>query len=199
MSILDERLINKIRANTEKIGDDLREFPENTDGDYLKKRDKALRLGHIFNWTQSFFVGTALWAYLDTMDKKLLGWAESFYESYYKKVFETPMETMHDLGFLYSPYAVMLYGITNDEKYKKLALKTAVVLSAILEIERYKTDSKLQKYKRLLSEKLEEYVNYDENVMGILRGQNGRNVYTSFGDYYLIESRIKDKMSIKVW
>ena len=39
MSILDERLINKIRANTEKIGDDLREFPENTDGNYLKKRD----------------------------------------------------------------------------------------------------------------------------------------------------------------
>ena len=380
MSILDERLINKIRANTEKIGDDLREFPENTDGNYLKKRDKALKLGHIFNWTQSFFVGTALWAYLDTKDKKLLEWAESFYESYYKKVFETPMETMHDLGFLYSPYAVMLYGITNDEKYKKLALKAtdelakrynpkggyirawgrmdyktpeyvdgelaknhffceskglaiidcmmnlpllfwageatghafykriaeahadttlkyfiredysvrhayrfsedtgaalgeanycgysvgsywargaswaiygfaiaygytkkaeymdcamalldkfmteckgeiplwdfrlpadeeklpdtsaaAVVLSAILEIERYKTDSKLQKYKRLLIEKLEEYVNYDENVMGILRGQNGRNVYTSFGDYYLIESRIKDKMSIKVW
>lgn len=73
------------------------------------------------------------------------------------------------------------------------------MLSAILEIERYKMDSKLQKYKRLLIEKLEEYVNYDENVMGILRGQNGRNVYTSFGDYYLIESRIKDKMSIKVW
>ena len=35
MSVLDERLINKIKANTEKIGDDLREFPENTDGDYL--------------------------------------------------------------------------------------------------------------------------------------------------------------------
>ena len=103
----------------------MREFPENTDGNYLKKRDKALKLEHIFNWTQSFFVGTALLTYPDTKDKTLLEWAESFYESYYKKVFETPLETMHDLGFLYSPYAVMLYSITNDEKYKKLALKAA--------------------------------------------------------------------------
>lgn len=86
-----------------------------------------------------------------------------------------------------------------DEEKLPDTSAAAVVLSAILEIERYKTDSKLQKYKRLLIEKLEEYVNYDENVMGILRGQNGRNVYTSFGDYYLIESHIKDKMSIKVW
>lgn len=86
-----------------------------------------------------------------------------------------------------------------DEERLPDTSAAAVVLSAILEIERYKTDSKLQKYKRLLIEKLEEYVNYDENVMGILGGQNGRNVYTSFGDYYLIESHIKDKMSIKVW
>ena len=57
----------------------------------------------------------------------------------------------------------------------------------------------MQKYKKALCEKLEEYVNYDEEVMGILSGQNGRNVYTSFGDYYLIESRIKEKMRIKVW
>lgn len=57
----------------------------------------------------------------------------------------------------------------------------------------------MQKYKKALCEKSEEYVNYDEEVMGILSGQNGRNVYTSFGDYYLIESRIKEKMRIKVW
>ncbi len=36
------------------------------------------------------------------------------------------METMHDLGFLYSPYAVMLYSITKNDKYKELAIKAAM-------------------------------------------------------------------------
>ena len=385
---LDDRLLNKIRANIEKIGADLRDYTETESGDYLEKKDKAIKLGHIFNWMQSFFTGMSLWAYVDSGDKKFLEWAEQFYDEYYNKVFKTPMETMHDLGFLYSPYAVMLYSITKNDKYKELAIKAAdelakrynpkgkyirawgrmdyktpeyvdselakdhffteskglaiidcmmnlsllfwasevtghvyyrriaethadttikyfiredysvrhayrfseetgepegeanycgysigshwargtswaiygfavaynytghtkyldcsialldkfmsncgekmpvwdftlppmwefilpeneeklldtsaaaIVLCAILEIEKHKTNDRLKKYKKDLREGLEKYINYDENVMGILSRQDGRNVYSSFGDYYLIESCMKEKYDIKVW
>ena len=35
---------------------------------------------------------------------------------------------MHDLGFIYSPYAVMLYKITDDEKYKNIGIAAADAL-----------------------------------------------------------------------
>ncbi len=129
MGKIPEKLINKIIKNTEKIGNDLRDFPGTEDGNYLKDREKAIKIGHIFNWTQSFFVGMTLWAYEETKNEKLLEWAEQFKNEYYKKVFETPMETMHDAGFLYSPYAVMLYNITKNEEYKEIAIKAADALA----------------------------------------------------------------------
>jgi len=377
---MDERLIKKIKNNIRKIGNDLCDFPGSEEGNYLENKERAIRIGHIFNWTQSFFVGMALWAYIETEDKDFLNWAEQFMPEYRAKVFDTPMETMHDIGFLYSPYAVMLYNITGNEEYKKIALRAAdllamryepkggyirawgrmdyktpdyvdeelakdhffteskglaiidcmmnipllfwasevsghpfykriammhaditmkkfiredysvmhayrfseetgeaigeanycgfsngshwargtswaiygfaiaynytkkeeyldtamglldkfmvechgeipiwdfrlpeenekeldtsaaaVVLCGIIEIERHKTNSQLQKYKKLLREKLEPYIDYDENVMGILKEQNGRCLYTSFGDYYLIESYMKENCNLQVW
>ena len=380
MSLIPEKLLKKIENNIDKIGGDLREFPANTDGNYLNNRENALKIGHIFNWTQSFFTGMSLWAYADTKNEKFLKWAEQFKDNYRDKVFKTPMETMHDVGFLYSPYAVMLYSITKDEEYKEIALKAAdalamryepkgryirawgrmdykipeyvdselakdhfftesaglaivdcmmnipllfwaskvtghvfyrriaemhadttlkyfirndysvchayrfseetgeaiceanycgytcgshwargtgwaiygfaiaynytgkseymdtamalldkfmtecngkmpvwdfrlpsfeeqaldtsaaaVVLCGIIEIERHKTNERLKKYKALLKKLLEEYIHYDENVMGILKEQNGWHKYTSYGDYYLIESYMKEKSDITVW
>ena len=105
---MDERLIKKIKNNIIKIGNDLCDFPGCEEGNYLENKERAIRIGHIFNWTQSFFVGMALWAYIETEDKEFLDWAEQFMPEYRAKVFDTPMETMHDIGFLYSPYAVML-------------------------------------------------------------------------------------------
>ena len=350
------------------------------DGDYLKNKDSAIPIGHIFNWTQSFFVGMALWAYIDTKDRKFLDWAEQFKDKYRDKVFETPMETMHDLGFLYSPYAVMLYHITGNEEYKKIAVKAAdalamryeprggyirawgrmdyktpeyvdeelakdhffteskglaiidcmmnlpllfwaseetghpfyrriaimhadttlryfiredysvmhayrfseetgeplgeayycgyangshwargtswaiygfaiaygytykteymdaamklldkymiecdgkiplwdfrlptfaeknldtssaaITLCGILEIEKHKRDDKLKSYKNMLQIALKDYVNYDVNVMGILREQDGGHLYSSFGDYFLIESYMKEHSKVRVW
>ncbi len=126
---MDIRLINKIKNNISKIGSDLRDFPGVSNGDYLENKESAIEIGHIFNWTQSFFTGMALWAYIETKDKAFLDWAEQFKEKYRAKVFDTPMETMHDLGFLYSPYAVMLYNITGDEEYKNIAIKAADALA----------------------------------------------------------------------
>ena len=129
MAIIPQKLITKIENNMEKIGSDLREFKSSIDGNYLANREEAIKIGHIFNWTQSFFVGMALWSYLDTKNKKFLEWAESFKDSYKRKVFDTPLETMHDVGFLYSPFAVMLYNITGDEEYKEIGIKAADVLA----------------------------------------------------------------------
>lgn len=380
MSRIPEKLLKKIENNVEKIGADLRDFPGVEDGNYLKNKDRAIPIGHIFNWTQSFFVGMALWAYKDTGNKKLLNWAMQYKSAYSDKVFNTPMETMHDIGFLYSPYAVMLYNITGDDEFKQIGLKAAdalamryepkggyirawgrmdyktpdyvdeelakdhffteskglaivdcmmnlpilfwaskvtghpfykriammhadttmkyfvredysvmhayrfseetgepsgeanycgyangsywargaawaiygfaiaynytkkaeyldtsmkllqkfmseckgdipvwdfrlpddeeksidtsaaaVVLCGILEIEKHKTNKFLQKYKSVLRTALEKYINYDENVMGILKEQNGIHQYTSFGDYYMIESYMKENSDITVW
>ena len=126
---MDERLVKKIKNNIRKIGSDLCDFPGCEDGNYLKNKECAIGIGHIFNWTQSFFVGMALWAYIETEDKEFLDWAEQFMPEYRAKVFDTPMETMHDIGFLYSPYAVMLYSITGKEEYKNIAIKAADVLA----------------------------------------------------------------------
>ena len=52
-------------------------------------------------------------------------WLYSFYDEYRSKVFDTPMDTMHDLGFLYTPYAVAMYKLTGDPKMKEVGLKAA--------------------------------------------------------------------------
>ena len=380
MGRIPEKLIKKIENNIEKIGTELRAFPGDADGNYMKNKEKALPIGHIFSWTQSFFTGMALWAYADTHDVKFLDWTMQFKKSYSDKIELTPMETMHDLGFLYSPYAVMIYSITGNEEFKKMGIKAAdalamrfnpkgryirawgrmddvipeyvdaelakdhffteskglaivdcmmnlpllfwaskvtghpyykriaiehanttmnhfirndysvmhayrfseetgeaageanycgyscgsywargtawaiygfaiaynytkkteymdmsialldqfmrqcngkipvwdfrlpkseeqsvdtsaaaIVLCAIIEIEKHKTNPHLQGYKKELRKNLEEYINYDENVMGILREQNGRHTYTSFGDYYIIEAYMREASDIEVW
>ena len=81
MGRIPEKLIKKIEKNVEKIGADLRDFPGVEDGNYLKNKDTAIQIGHIFNWTQSFFVGMALWAYKDTGNEKLLDWALQYKEA----------------------------------------------------------------------------------------------------------------------
>lgn len=123
--MIRKQIENKIRQNISAIGDDLREFPGTCDGQYFQNRDNCLKLSHIFNWTQSFFTGMAYWAYVESKDQVFLDWMHRFKQEYYDKVFETPLETMHDLGFLYIPYAVALYKLTGDEEMKKIGVKAA--------------------------------------------------------------------------
>lgn len=119
------KLAEKIIRNTEEIGDNLAEYPEVSDGKYFADKDKGLGLYHIFNWTQSFYTGLAYWAYRVSGKDMLLKWLYSYYDQYYDKVFTNPMDTMHDLGFLYTPYAVALYKLTGDPNMKALGLKAA--------------------------------------------------------------------------
>ena len=68
-----------------------------------------------------------------------------------------------------------------------------------IEIEKHKTNKYLQKYKKVLRDALEKYIDYDEDVMGVLKEQNGAHYYSSYGDYYMIESYMKENSDITVW
>jgi unsaturated chondroitin disaccharide hydrolase len=123
------RIIEKVDRNISIIGDDLREFSD-VDGEYFgKHREDAIELSNINNWTQSFFTGMAFWNFRVNGNSNYLKWINSFYEEYYSKVFVTPLDTMHDLGFLYTPYAVSLYKLTGTQEMKEIGLKAADCLA----------------------------------------------------------------------
>ena len=123
--------IEKVKLNCQKIGKNLKEYPSQIDGKYFSPSNDSLRdLSHIYVWTTSFFTGEALLAYKDSKDKSLLSWSESFYERYREKVNENKINTMHDLGFLYTLYSTMLYRLTKQDKWKDLSIDGANVLAS---------------------------------------------------------------------
>lgn len=120
----------KAAANARVIGRDLREFPGQMDGNYFAPARDSLRpVEHIFCWTPSFFTGMAMLAAEQTGDFSLVRWVESLYESYRAKVFDTPQDTMHDLGFMYTLYSTMAYRLTGDARMKALSVRAAEVLA----------------------------------------------------------------------
>jgi len=122
---LVRQLSEKIKKNCREIGGNLREFSATTDGNYNFSSKEFIPISHIFSWIESFFTGMAYWSYRFDKDDEILKWLYSYYEQYRSKVFDTPLETMHDLGFLYSPYAVAMYKLTGDPKMKELGIKAA--------------------------------------------------------------------------
>ena len=122
---MKEKIIAKIKNNIAQMGSDLLEFRGKLDGCYFVNRDSCIPLKHIFCWTQSFFTGMGYWAYVESKDSEILKWLYSFKQEYADKVFKTPLENMHDVGFLYLPYAVALYKLTGDEDMKAIGIKAA--------------------------------------------------------------------------
>ena len=114
----------KAAANAWVIGQDPREFPGRMDGDYFAPaRDSLRSVEHIFCWTPSFFTGMALLAAEHTGDFSLARLGESLYEPYRAKVFDTPEDTMHDLGFMYTLYSTMAYRLTGNERMRALSVR----------------------------------------------------------------------------
>lgn len=95
------------------------------DGDYYAHENGAFIDECYWSWTASLITGMAPIAYLTQKEEKYLEWADTFAEQYRKKVFDTPLLNMHDLGFLYLPYSVALYKITGEKKHRETALKAA--------------------------------------------------------------------------
>jgi len=117
--------MEKTSRNIKKIGTDLREFPEAADGHYFRNREQSRPLQHIMSWIPSFFTGMAYWSQRVSGDADYLKWMNALYPLYERKVFDHRGDTMHDLGFLYSPYSVALCKLTGDVNQQKLALKAA--------------------------------------------------------------------------
>lgn len=87
-------------------------------------------LYHLNNWMASFVIGLAPLFYRTERDGKYTDYANRFKEIYRKKVFDYSEETMHDLGFLYSPFSVAMYQLTGDLEHKESAIRAAEVLAA---------------------------------------------------------------------
>jgi unsaturated chondroitin disaccharide hydrolase len=121
-----ENCVQKIRRNIDTIRGDLREFPATANGDYFHAPPETIvMLRDIGAWTASFYTGMAYWAFRITKDLVYLRWLNGLYGLYHDKVFEHSQDTMHDLGFLYSPYAIALYSLSGDPNQKNIALKAA--------------------------------------------------------------------------
>jgi len=100
------------------------EFSACKKGDYYTESQRA-DFFNMFNWTTSFITGQAPMLYKTEKNNKYLKWANKFAHAYRDKIFNHSIDTMHDIGFLYSPYSVELYNITGDKGHKITALKAA--------------------------------------------------------------------------
>jgi unsaturated chondroitin disaccharide hydrolase len=79
----------------------------------------------MYNWVTSFITGLAPLFYRVRKDGRYISWAEKYMDAYHTKIFRYPLETMHDIGFLYSPYSAALYRLTGDSEHRTVALKAA--------------------------------------------------------------------------
>lgn len=114
-----------------KVNNTMREMPKNlaeyaacSDGYYFR-HNVYLPFTHIGTWMTSFFTGEALLAYHKTRRQEYLDWAEGYQEAYKSKLWDTPMDTMHDLGFLYTLYSTGIYKETGGDEYRRLSIKAA--------------------------------------------------------------------------
>lgn len=119
--------LKKARVHMEQMGEDYREVPPCEDGNfYNPDLKRQFPIEHIINWTSSFPIGMAYIAYHFTKDEALLKWAENVFPLYKNKVYDNPIaKTMHDIGFLYSPYSIASYNTTGNMAQRELAIKAA--------------------------------------------------------------------------
>jgi unsaturated chondroitin disaccharide hydrolase len=105
--------IRKTRANIKRLAGEPKSGAWAVDGNYFGREEGFF---HIDNWTSSFFTGMALLAWRATGDQFFLQQTLQLEPHYRAKVSE-PMHrlnTMHDLGFLYSFYSVALHKLNPE-------------------------------------------------------------------------------------
>ena len=120
-----EICILKVNRHMECLcGNDLYEYRACKDGHYDKEQPGGA-LGSMFNWMTSFVTGLAPLFYRTERKTEYLVWANRWKKAYHDKIFLTPLNTMHDIGFLYSPYSVAMYQLTGDEGHRQDGLKAA--------------------------------------------------------------------------
>ncbi|SDC94766.1 unsaturated chondroitin disaccharide hydrolase [Paenibacillus sp. UNCCL117] len=119
----------KAKGHMTRLNSELWDFPEDSDGDYFRRRERWTPFHQIGCWVPSFISGMGVMAYEVTGERPFLKWCNSFAGQYRSKVNDYAHETMHDLGFLYSPYSIKLYRLTGSEEHRQTALRAAEVLA----------------------------------------------------------------------
>ncbi len=114
--------VEKTRHNIARLAARPTAAPWAADGDYFSHPEEFFAIG---NWTSSFFTGMALLAFESTHDVYFLRQANRLADVYREKITRRRMDTMHDLGFLYTLYSVALHRITNDLNHRRTALTAA--------------------------------------------------------------------------
>jgi unsaturated chondroitin disaccharide hydrolase len=118
--------VGKTRGNIERLADEPKSAAWALDGNYFNHPEGFFEIG---NWTSSFFTGMALLAWRRTGERFFLEQVQRLALPYAEKVFTRYRDTHHDIGFLYSLYAVAVYRLTNDPVYREIGLGAAEVLS----------------------------------------------------------------------
>lgn len=119
--------VTKTRRNLADMPSHPTTWSNSSSGDYTDWQEGFFDIG---NWTNGFFAGMGVLALRQTGDRAFLNLLEGIMPLFQEKlVGENAANTMHDLGFLYSPYAVALYQQTGDVRYRELALKAARALA----------------------------------------------------------------------
>jgi len=119
--------VSKIRSNLPALIESPASWGFAVNGDY-SKRDEAF--AHIDNWTTSFFTGMALIAHAQTKEDGWIVQLERLSGIYGDKISKHAVDTMHDLGFLYSLYSVGLYRLTGKDEHREIGLTAARLLAS---------------------------------------------------------------------
>lgn len=114
--------VKKTRDNIEELANCPKSYAFAENGNYFAFEEGFNDIG---NWTSSFFTGMAMLSFETTGDRFFLKCVNQLFGSYHDKVFKYEMDTMHDLGFLYTLYSVALYKLTGDSNSRTIALKAA--------------------------------------------------------------------------
>jgi len=108
--------VEKARHNIVRLAERPCAVPFATDGNYFTHAEGFVDIG---NWTSSFHTGKALLAFEATRGHELLRHVNRLGEVYEAKVTRHRADTMHDLGFLYSLYSVVLYRLTGGLEHRR--------------------------------------------------------------------------------
>jgi unsaturated chondroitin disaccharide hydrolase len=129
-----ETCLIKLEATIKEMPNPPAEYASCEDGYYFRHKP-YLPFTHIGTWMISFFMGEGLLAYHITKEEKYLNWVKSYHLAYEKKLSETSMDTMHDLGFLYTLYSTGIYKESGEEFYKKMSVRAADELAKRMDLE----------------------------------------------------------------
>lgn len=119
--------VRKASRNIEQLANQPASWSFDPQGQYWQWNESFFAIG---NWTSSFITGMAFLAWRATGDDSMLQQANRLAGIYREKVTGRVMDTMHDLGFLYSLYSVALYNLTGDKSHRETALLAAEALAA---------------------------------------------------------------------